>query len=406
MSAKGQSIIAYADCFAGVSGDMFLGALLDAGLDLDHLLAELGKLDLKKCSIECFKEKDQGISATRLQIESGKSETIRAWKDIRNLIEQSRLHDTIKEKSVRVFGCLAEAEAKIHECPVDEVHFHEVGGLDSIIDIIGSVIGLEFLGIERLVTSPLPMPRGWVRCDHGLLPLPPPAVCEILKNVPVYGSNIDQELVTPTGAALVKSLSSDFGDFPAMRIMQIGYGAGSRKLSDKIPNLFRLVIGQEQNVKESQEVEVIETNLDDWSPESYPYLCEQLFSFGALDVSLTPIHMKKGRPGFLLQVITDPARSLAIKNCILIETTSIGLRFRREKRMTLPRITGTVKTTWGYVQVKRVETPAGFTLYPEYEDCRRVAFENKVPLKDVYAAVNSCSPEEFKKNEGKRLKEK
>jgi uncharacterized protein (TIGR00299 family) protein len=385
---------------------MFLGALLDAGLDLDHLLAELGKLDLKKCSIECFKEKDQGISATRLQIESGKSETIRAWKDIRNLIEQSRLHDTIKEKSVRVFGCLAEAEAKIHECPVDEVHFHEVGGLDSIIDIIGSVIGLEFLGIERLVTSPLPMPRGWVRCDHGLLPLPPPAVCEILKNVPVYGSNIDQELVTPTGAALVKSLSSDFGDFPAMRIMQIGYGAGSRKLSDKIPNLFRLVIGQEQNVKESQEVEVIETNLDDWSPESYPYLCEQLFSFGALDVSLTPIHMKKGRPGFLLQVITDPARSLAIKNCILIETTSIGLRFRREKRMTLPRITGTVKTTWGYVQVKRVETPAGFTLYPEYEDCRRVAFENKVPLKDVYAAVNSCSPEEFKKNEGKRLKEK
>jgi uncharacterized protein (TIGR00299 family) protein len=406
MSAKGQSIIAYADCFSGVSGDMFLGALLDAGLDLDHLLAELGKLDLKKCSIECFKEKDQGISATRLQIESGKSETIRAWKDIRNLIEQSRLHDTIKEKSVRVFGCLAEAEAKIHECPVDEVHFHEVGGLDSIIDIIGSVIGLEFLGIERLVTSPLPMPRGWVRCDHGLLPLPPPAVCEILKNVPVYGSNIDQELVTPTGAALVKSLSSDFGDFPAMRIMQIGYGAGSRKLSDKIPNLFRLVIGQEQNVKESQEVEVIETNLDDWSPESYPYLCEQLFSFGALDVSLTPIHMKKGRPGFLLQVITDPARSLAIKNCILIETTSIGLRFRREKRMTLPRITGTVKTTWGYVQVKRVETPAGFTLYPEYEDCRRVAFENKVPLKDVYAAVNSCSPEEFKKNEGKRLKEK
>jgi hypothetical protein len=217
--------------------------------------------------------------------------------------------------------------------------------------------------------------------------------------VPVYGVTIDQELVTPTGAALVKSLSRDFGDFPAMKILQTGYGAGSRKLDGDRPNLFRLIIGHERQVPESQEVEIIETNLDDWSPECYPHLCQQLFSLGALDVSLTPIHMKKGRPGFMLQVITAPGRSLKIKHTILSETTAIGLRFRHEKRMTLPRKTGSVKTPWGPVQAKRVETPAGSVLYPEYEDCRRLALENQIPLKDVYAAVNSCSPEAFVESE-------
>ncbi|KPJ97660.1 MAG: hypothetical protein AMJ60_10635 [Desulfobacterales bacterium SG8_35] len=395
MNAEGHTLIAYADCFSGVSGDMFLGALIDAGLTLDHLQSELAKLDLEDFRLKIFKQQDHAISATRLEIESGSSDAVRAWKDIRLLIERSALHKTVKEKSLRVFTCLAEAEARIHACPADEVHFHEIGSLDSIIDITGSVVGLHYLGIDHLITSPLPMPRGWIRCDHGMLPLPAPAVCEILKDVPVYGSDIEQELVTPTGAALVKSLSRDFGGFPAIKIMQTGYGAGSRKLPGDMPNLFRLVIGYERTVEESQEVEIIETNLDDWSPEGYPHLCAQLFSLGALDVSLTPIHMKKGRPGFLLQVITAPGRSLQIKNCIFTETTSIGLRFRREQRMTLPRETGTLKTTWGPVKVKRVETPEGSVLYPEYEDCRRVALENTVPLKDVYAAVNRCPPEEF-----------
>jgi len=399
MSNTGQTLIAYADCFSGVSGDMFLGALIDAGLELEQLQAEIEKLGLEKFTLRSSRQQDHAISSTRLEIKSSKSLAIRPWKDIRTLIGQSRLHDTIKEKSIRVFTCLADAEAKIHACPADEVHFHEIGGLDSIIDIIGSVIGLHHLGIAQLVASPLPMPRGWIRCAHGLLPLPAPAVCEILKNVPVYGSRIDQELVTPTGAALVKSLSSSFGDFPSMKIMRTGYGAGSRKLPGDIPNLLRLVIGYERQVKEIQEVEIIESNLDDWSPEYYPHLCEQLFSLGALDVSLTPLHMKKGRPGFLLQVITDPARSLKIKHCIFTETTSIGLRFRRENRMTLPRETGTVQTTWGPVHVKLVETPAGNALYPEFEDCRLVAHENKVPLKDVYAAVNRCSPDEFEREE-------
>jgi uncharacterized protein (TIGR00299 family) protein len=378
---------------------MFLGALIDAGLGLEELQAELGKLRLEKFTLQSFKQQDHAISATRLEIQTDKSDGARTWKDIRALIEHSELHGAIKEKSLRVFTCLAEAEAKIHGCPADAVHFHEIGGLDSIIDILGSVIGLHTLGIEQLITSPLPMPRGWIRCDHGLLPLPAPAVCEILKDVPVYGVTIDQELVTPTGAALVKSLSSGFGDFPAMKILQTGYGAGSRKLDGDRPNLFRLIIGHARQVPERQEVEIIETNLDDWSPECYPHLCQQLFSLGALDVSLTPIHMKKGRPGFMLQVITDPGRSLKIKHTILSETTAIGLRFRHEKRMTLPRKTGSVKTPWGPVQAKRVETPAGSVLYPEYEDCRRLALENQIPLKDVYAAVNSCSPEAFIESE-------
>jgi uncharacterized protein (TIGR00299 family) protein len=395
MSSNGQTHIAYADCFSGISGDMFLGALLDAGLKLDYLLAELAKLDLEDFTIQCIKKQDHAISGLGITIDSGNSEKNRTWKDIRLLIEDSGLQKRIKEKSLKVFTCLAKAEAKIHGCRTEDVHFHEIGGLDSIIDITGTVIGLDYLGIEHLITSPLPMPRGFIRCDHGMLPLPPPAVCEILQNVPVYGSSINQELVTPTGAALVKSLSSDFGDFPAMKISRTGYGAGSRKLPGDIPNLFRLIIGHERKVIEIQEVEVIETNLDDWSPESYPHLCEQLFLSGALDVSLVPAHMKKGRPGFLLSVITNPAHSWEIKKCILSETTSIGLRFRREKRMTLPRETGTVKTTWGPVQTKRVETPTGYALYPEYEDCRRVALENKVPLKDIYAAVNRCHPEEF-----------
>jgi uncharacterized protein (TIGR00299 family) protein len=378
---------------------MFLGALIDAGLGLEELQAELGKLRLEEFTLQSFKQQDHAISATRLEIQTDKSDGARTWKDIRALIEHSELHGAIKEKSLRVFTCLAEAEAKIHGCPADAVHFHEIGGLDSIIDILGSVIGLHTLGIEQLITSPLPMPRGWIRCAHGLLPLPAPAVCEILKDVPVYGVTIDQELVTPTGAALVKSLSRDFGDFPAMKILQTGYGAGSRKLDGDRPNLFRLIIGHERQVPESQEVEIIETNLDDWSPECYPHLCQQLFSLGALDVSLTPIHMKKGRPGFMLQVITDPGRSLKIKHTILSETTAIGLRFRHEKRMTLPRKTGSVKTPWGPVQAKRVETPAGSVLYPEYEDCRRLALENQIPLKDVYAAVNSCSLEAFIESE-------
>ncbi|MBW2522253.1 MAG: nickel pincer cofactor biosynthesis protein LarC [Deltaproteobacteria bacterium] len=395
MKGDDKAHIAYADCFSGISGDMFLGALFDVGLDPEELRAAIGELGLEKFSLRSFRETRSGISATRVEITAETPYSSRTWRDIRELIQESGLAEKVRETSLLVFACLAEAEARIHGTPVEEVHFHEVGGLDSIVDIIGSVFGLYRLGIEKLVTSSLPMPRGWVRCRHGDLPLPAPAVCEILQGVPVYGVDYDQELVTPTGAALAKSLSSGFGEFPAMRIERTGYGAGSRTLADGRPNLLRLVIGRARHVAESREVEIIETNLDDWSPEFSSHLFEQLFALGALDVGLAPRHMKKGRLGFLLQVICDPARSLEIKNCIFLETTAIGLRFRRENRITLPRKTGTVPTPWGHVGAKLVETPAGWTIYPEHDDCLRVARQNGVPLQRVYGEVGRSSPETF-----------
>jgi uncharacterized protein (TIGR00299 family) protein len=396
MSTNKHTNIAYVDCFSGISGDMFLGALIDAGLPLELLRSQLTTLKLaENVEIDASKQKANAISATRLTIRTNDSSTSRSWETIRSLIEQSGLLKPVKEKSLAVFKCLAESEAKVHDCQPQDVHFHELGGLDTIIDIVGSTIGLVHLGIEHLVTAPLPMSRGWVDCQHGKLPLPAPAICEILKGVPVKGSGLDQELVTPTGAALVKTLSRSFGDFPAMTITQTGYGMGSHILTDGRPNLLRLIIGQTLDVEECQEIEVIETNLDDWSPETFPHLCDLLISLGALDVSLVSIQMKKGRPGFLLRVLANPTHAHEIKQCILSETTAIGLRFRTEKRLTLAREFGTVKTIWGRVKVKRVETPTGPVVYPEYDDCQRLAIEHDITLKEVYAEVNRCSPEEF-----------
>ena len=239
------------------------------------------------------------------------------------------------------------------------------------------------------------MPGGMISCAHGLLPLPAPAVCDILKDVPVYGVDLKQELVTPTGAAIVKTVAESFGPFPSMTFNRVGYGRGSHKLADGRPNLLRAVLGRLDSVEEAQEIEVIDCNLDDWSPEGFPLLTEKLFALGALDVLLLPVQMKKGRPGFQLQVICQPGQAWEAKRCILSETTAIGLRYRSEKRWTLPRRTGSVKTSLGQVAVKLVETPRGQALYPEYEDCRRLANEKDLPLKEVYAAVARCDADEF-----------
>lgn len=394
------STIAYVDCFSGISGDMFLGALVDAGLPEQILREELALLGIGKYALDLTANTAGSIKSAKVHVTAEGDQPHRSWKTIRNIIEQSKLSDPIKEKAIRIFSTLAEAEAQVHGCDIDDVHFHEVGSVDSIIDIVGTAVGLTHLGINQIISSPLPMPNGWVSCEHGKLPLPAPAVCEILKNVPIYGVDLKQELVTPTGAAIVKSMASEFGPFPSMTIKQVGYGAGSRKLSNQQPNLLRLVIGEKRIAEEAQEVEVIETNLDDWSPEGFPYVSDLLFKLGALDVSLVPIQMKKGRPGFLLRVISDVARAFDIKQCILSETTAIGLRYRTEKRWTLPREKGTVTTQWGDVQVKKVETPKGVMLYPEYEDCKRVAAKKQIPLKAIYGEISGCSPEKFKKDLG------
>ncbi|MFA7382313.1 MAG: nickel pincer cofactor biosynthesis protein LarC [Desulfurivibrionaceae bacterium] len=391
-----QRTIAYIDCFSGISGDMFLGALLDAGLPLAELQSQLALLGLDGYTLNVDRKNCGAIAATTLSVQCAESQPSRTLTDIRRLITASSLAEPVKETALAIFSLLAEAEARVHNRPVESVHFHEVGGIDSLVDIVGAAIGLAALKITRLHCAPLPMPRGWVHCAHGLLPLPAPAVCELLQGVPIYGVDLSQELVTPTGAAIVKALATGYGPMPPMTITGVGYGAGSQELNNGQANLLRLVLGTARPVVEAQEVEVIETHLDDWSPETFPYLSERLFSLNALDVALIPIQMKKGRPGFLLRVICDRAASLAVKECILSETTAIGLRFRTEQRWTLSRENGTVPTRWGEVQVKKVTTPAGEVLTPEYEDCKRVAIAHHVPLKEVYAEVGRAEHEKFK----------
>ncbi|MFQ6757674.1 MAG: nickel pincer cofactor biosynthesis protein LarC [Deltaproteobacteria bacterium] len=393
-----QRTIAYIDCFSGISGDMFLGALLDAGLPEAELRSQLSLLGLDGYTLTVGKKSCGAIAATTLSVESSENHPHRTLADIRQLIAASRLAEPVKATALAIFSLLAEAEGKVHGKPADTVHFHEVGGIDAIIDIVGAAIGLACLKITHLHCAPLPMPRGWVQCAHGRLPLPAPAVCELLQGMPAYGVELNQELVTPTGAAIVKALAADFGPMPAMTITGVGYGAGSQELANGQPNILRLILGTARIAVEAQEVEVIETHLDDWSPETFPYLSERLFFLGALDVALIPIQMKKGRPGFLLRVICDRAASLAIKECILSETTAIGLRFRTEQRWTLPREIGTVPTRWGEVKVKKVTTPTGEVFTPEYEDCRRVAIAQGVSIKAVYAEVARAECTDFTKD--------
>ncbi len=394
MSAESGNKIAYADCFSGVSGDMLLAALLHAGLNRDLLLAEVEKLHLPGLKVEISDKNVQGISGLAVQVDSTRRQEMRTLPAIRALLEGSGLPPSTAARSVAVFTRLAEAEAKVHGLTVDQVHFHEVGALDTLVDIVGVVFGLEHLGVSRLSCSPLPLCRGFVRCAHGLLPLPAPAVCELLSGIPTYGVELSQELVTPTGAALIATLATNFGTLPPMRITSVGYGCGSRELDNGQPNLLRLFLGDAASVGESQEVEVIETNLDDWSPEGYPHLCELLFAAGALDVVLVPVQMKKGRPGFTLQALTTPARGAQVKEAILVHTTAIGLRFRREARQTLPRKIISLATQWGEISAKQVLTPRGAVVYPEYEQCRRIALEQNIPLAEVYDEVRRLGKNE------------
>ncbi len=388
--------ILYADCFSGISGDMFLAALFDLGLSEQTVRQELSRLALAGYEMGITSGLSGNMRTTRVEITAHDPQPCRTWPLVRDLIEKSGISPAATEKARAIFSALAEAEARVHGCTLDEVHLHEVGAVDSIIDIVGAAIGITELGVERVICSPLPLARGWIECQHGMIPLPAPAVFELLREVPVYGIDLDMELVTPTGAALVKTLAHSFGPFPPMQVVRVGYGAGTCQRPDQRPNLLRLVLGESRETTEAQEVEVIETHLDDWSPEGFPFLSEQLFSLGALDVVIIPIQMKKGRPGFLLRVITDFTSALEIRRAILTETTAIGLRFRKESRWTLPRRIGLIDTPWGPVQVKRVETPKGLVLYPEYEDCCRVAKEYRLSLKEVYAEVYRHRPEEVR----------
>lgn len=394
--------LAYLDCFSGISGDMLLGALLDAGVPEAHLRRVLDGLHLEGWSLAVEQTTVHGFAATRVRVADhspGHHHQHRHLGEITALLGRAALPEAVRERALATFTRLAEAEASVHGTRVESIHFHEVGAVDALIDIVGVIAGFAWLG-ARLVCSPLPMNRGWVRCAHGEIPLPGPAVCRLLTGVPVYGLELEMELVTPTGAALVRELVEDFGPLPPMVLDRTGYGAGSQPRPDGRANLLRLQLGSAVMVTEAQEVEVVETHVDDMNPEFWPYVSERLLAAGALDVALIPLEMKKGRPGMLLRVIAEPLRRPAVTDVLFSETTAIGLRMRREARITLPRETVRVATCWGELPAKRILSPVGAKIVPEYEVCRRVALEHQVPLAEVYAAIgNQADPVQGKGGE-------
>ncbi len=385
--------LGYLDCFSGISGNMLLGALVSAGLP-EHILKDIPQaLKLDHCLIEIQQEDHNGLQACSVIVQSDKEQPHRHLADIESIICSSDFEDVIQEKALSVFQRIAHAEAAVHGCLPEEVHFHEVGAVDAIVDIVGAVSGFAHLGIQKIICSPLPLGRGWVSCDHGELPLPAPAVCNLLQDVPVYGESLSQELVTPTGAALACELADGFGEMEPMLLQKVGYGAGSMQRADRRPNLLRLLVGTSQDQQELAQVLVIETHLDDWNGEQWPHVSDLFMQAGALDVSLAPVHMKKGRPGFLLRLVCDPADKLRLSEFVFNETSSIGLRYRLEQRMTLPRRSVTVQTRFGTLVAKEIDTPQGTVITPEYEICRQVAQQKNVSLQAVYQAVLSGSRE-------------
>ena len=453
--------IAYFDCFAGASGDMILGALLDAGLELEKLNSEVAKLGLSNCDVQVKKVVKRGIGGSQAIVRTSspskpddghdhdhkhehehehehnhlhynhphphghdhhghnhahehyshshshenhshdhhsheKYDDPRSYQarsiprrnlhDIRRLIKESQLDAVVKEKSINIFERLAEAEAKVHRIGIDDVHFHEVGALDAIIDVVGAVAGMELLGIEAVYCSPLHVGTGTVECDHGTLPVPAPATLELICGKPVYSTGVVGELLTPTGAAILTTLATDFGPMPKMVVEQVGYGSGEKDLI--ISNLLRISIGVadiDMEEYETERVGVLETNIDDMNPQIYDYLMEKLFSMGVMDVFLLPVQMKKNRPATLLKVLCSVEMINKTADFLFRETTSIGLRWHIEDRIKTHRKIKQVQTPYGpiHYKVARLKNGELLNVFPEYEDCKAAAREKGVPLKKV-----------------------
>lgn len=386
--------IAYFDCYSGISGDMALGALLDCGLELESLQDLLSGLKLTGYRLSARQVKLYGLTGTDLTVSTvGPEPACRTLADIERLIGKSSLPAPVREKSILVFSCLARAEAAVHGVSEQQVHFHEVGAVDAIVDIVGTVSALYLLGIEQLFCSPLPLSSGMVNSSHGPIPVPAPAALELLRTrqAPVYGRKVEAELVTPTGAALVTALAEQFGEPPPFTVEQVGYGAG--KLDPGYPNFLRVLVGRQpgENLALEQQINQIEANIDDLNPEIYSYLMEKLFQAGALDVYFSPIQMKKNRPAVMLTVLTLPAALQPVIQIIFDETSTLGLRVAGSKKIMRPRETVTVDTRWGPVRVKlapaRLDSPDPSHFSPEFEDCRAIARRTGIPLKDVYREV-------------------
>ena len=388
--------IAYFDCFAGASGDMILGALMDAGLSLETLKAGLARLGISHYELKLERVAKKGLAGNQATVvvdEKHHQDHHRHLSQINKIINDSSLPDSVKQTSIIIFQRLAEAEAKVHHTDVEHIHFHEVGAVDAIIDVVGAVIGFDSLGIEKVYCSPLHLGTGTVECAHGTLPIPAPATAELVKGCPVYSTGVVGELLTPTGAAILTTLAEKFGPMPPLSVERIGYGAGTS--DPTIPNLLRIFIGElpdQAGHVETEQVAVIETNIDDMNPQAYDYVIEEVLKRGAMDIFLAPVQMKKNRTGMLLTIICSPGSILEFANFLLRETTTIGIRWRLENRIKARRTIQKIDTPYGEIRFKLAEIDGEvINASPEYEDCKRAALHNKVPIKKVMEELRLIS---------------
>jgi len=392
--------VAYFDCIAGISGDMALGALLDAGADFDELKDGLSGLPLEPFSIDVEEVDTQGLRAKRVAVRASRAGVIRTYASIRALLDQAELPPEALRLAQRIFRRLAEAEAIVHRKEIDLVMFHEVGAVDSIVDIAGTALALTMLGVERVFASPVPTGLGMTKTEHGAMPIPAPAVVELLRGAPLYSRGVPVELVTPTGAAILAALVEGYGDLPLMRVEAVGYGAGTHRLD--FPNVLRVLVGDEEprgraHAEEAGPGEVVlETNIDDLNPELYEYVLERLFAAGAQDAWLTPIVMKKSRPAVTVSVLCSPQREEAIRGVLFRETGTLGIRSVPVTKQALERDIVKVETRHGAVAVKvGMLEDRPVTVAPEFEDCTRVARDAGVPARDVYEEAVRLAREEL-----------
>ena len=378
----------YFDCFAGASGDMILGALVAAGADADRLRNQLALLGVEGFALKFETVNKSGLSANYARVDTAHEHKHRHLSDIRKIIEDSKLSDGVKQLSIAVFKRLAEAEARVHNEPVEHVHFHEVGALDAIVDVVGAAICFEMLGIERFICSPIHVGSGTVKMAHGHFPVPPPAVAELLQGVPFYSTEVKGELLTPTGAAIITTVCEDFGPIPQFRIERTGYGAGSREY-ENFPNALRVMIGESDSATAAEQtLWMIETNVDDVSPQIIGHVMDRAFSLGARDCYFTPIHMKKNRPGVLLSILCDAETKPAMMELLFTETTTIGVRSYQVNRRALDRQMVTVETSYGPIDVKVANFNGRVVnVMPEFEQCRKAAERAGVALKEVEDAA-------------------
>lgn len=382
---------AYFDCFSGISGDMTLGAFVDLGVPLEWLQEAIaGVLPQNNFELSVTPASKMGIGAQKVDVLVKDENTSRDYSAIKSLIMNGNMPENARKISLDIFKKVALAESKIHGCELDTVHFHEVGAVDSIVDITGAALCVDYLGIDKVFSSPLHLGKGFVNCRHGRLPVPAPATLEILKDTPICGTDIPHELVTPTGAAIIKTLSSHFGSMPEMVIQKTGYGAGHRNL-DSRPNLLRVSLGtiyEETTGELDEKLVLVETCIDDMNPEFFGFLMDRLFDDNALDVYWIPIHMKKNRPGTMVHVLCSLSSKEKILRRILTETTSSGVRCYDVTRRALPRRQFDVETSYGKVQVKEITRPDGsISIVPEFDNCKTIALEKDIPVKMVYETI-------------------